>query len=98
MPTVEAVSGSDTGSNSQRQETKYRPAASLDTVTVDGADGNSRLQRTSKDVLLFAIYGLPTVFECAGGQFSGLLMALTFECQVCGTPGEEVRKGGLLVA
>ncbi len=50
MPTIFAVTGSDTGSNSQIQETKYLPAASLDRVTVDGADGNSRLQRTSKGV------------------------------------------------
>lgn len=59
IPTVLAVIGSDTGSNSQRQETKYRPATSLERVTVDGVDGNSRLQRTSKGALLFAIYSLP---------------------------------------
>ena len=47
MPTVEVVIGSDTGSNSQRLDTKYRPAASLDTVTVDGTDGKVRDQRTS---------------------------------------------------
>lgn len=45
---------------SQRQDTKYRPAASLERVTVDGADGNSRLQRTSNGALLFAIYNLPS--------------------------------------
>lgn len=56
MPTVETVIGSDTGSNSQRQDTKYRPAASLVIVTVDGADGNGRLQRTSNGSLLFAMY------------------------------------------
>lgn len=60
MPTVLAVIGSDAGSNSQRQETKYLPAASLLMVTVDGAEGNSRLQRTSNGVLLFAMYNLPS--------------------------------------
>lgn len=60
MPTVEAVIGSDTGSNSQRQDTKYRPAASLVMVTVDGVDGNGRDQRTSNAVLLFAMYSLPS--------------------------------------
>ena len=60
MPTVEALIGSDVGSNSQRHETKYRPAASLDTVTVDGTDGSGRLQRTSKGALLFAMYNLPS--------------------------------------
>lgn len=60
MPTVEAAIGSDTGSDSQRQETKYRPAASFEIVTVEGADGNSRLQRTSKGALHFAMYNLPS--------------------------------------
>ncbi|CAI1183659.1 Uncharacterised protein [Serratia quinivorans] len=60
MPTVLALIGSDTGSNSHRQETKYLPAASLERVTVDGAEGNSRLQQTSSGDVLFAIYNLPS--------------------------------------
>ncbi len=44
MPTIEEVIGSDAGSNSQRHETKYRPAASLEMVTVDGTDGSGRLR------------------------------------------------------
>lgn len=60
MPTIEEVIGSDAGSNSQRHETKYRPAASLEMVTVDGTDGSGRLQRTSKGALLFAMYNLPS--------------------------------------
>ncbi|CAI1075746.1 Uncharacterised protein [Serratia fonticola] len=60
MPTVLALSGSDTGSNSQRQETKYLPVASLERVTVDGTDGNGRDQRTSRGVLLLAMYNLPS--------------------------------------
>lgn len=60
MPTIDAVIGSDTGSNSQRHETKYLPAASLLMVTVDGEDGSGRLQRTSNGALLFAMYNLPS--------------------------------------
>lgn len=60
MPTVLAVTGIDTGSDSHRQETKYLPALSLEMVTVDGADGNSRLQRTSSGDLLFAMYNSPS--------------------------------------
>lgn len=60
MPTVLTVTGIDTGSNSHRQETKYLPAASLVMVTVDGAAGNSRLQRMSSGDLLFAMYNLPS--------------------------------------
>lgn len=59
-PTSMPMSGSDTGSNSQRQDTKYRPVVSLEMVTVDGADGNGRDQHTSKGALLFAIYSLPS--------------------------------------
>ncbi|VUS60193.1 hypothetical protein SPARK1531C2_05620 [Klebsiella grimontii] len=58
MPTVEAVIGSDTGSNLQRHETKYRPAASLETVTVDGTGCSERLQRTSKG----ALHNLPSPY------------------------------------
>ena len=36
IPTVLFTTGSNAGSNSQRQETKYRPAASLEMVMVDG--------------------------------------------------------------
>lgn len=60
MPTVEAVIGSDTGSNSHRHETKYRPAASLEMVMLEGVEGNPRLQRTSNGALLFAMYNLPS--------------------------------------
>ncbi|CAI1544182.1 Uncharacterised protein [Serratia quinivorans] len=60
MPTVLAVIGSDTGSNSQRQDTKNRPAASLEIVMVDGVEGNSRLQRMFNGTLLFAMYKLPS--------------------------------------
>ncbi|WP_420493107.1 hypothetical protein, partial [Salmonella enterica] len=55
-----AVTGSDAGSDSQRQDTKYRPAASLEMVIGDGAEGRSRRQRTSDGVLLFAMYNLPS--------------------------------------
>ncbi len=60
VPTVLAVTGSDAGSDSQRQDTKYRPAASLEMVIGDGAEGRSRRQRTSDGVLLFAMYNLPS--------------------------------------
>lgn len=57
MLATEEVIGSDTGLNWQRHDTKYLPAASLDTVTVDAAGGNSRLRRCmSKGVLFFAMY------------------------------------------
>ncbi|MBU9843638.1 hypothetical protein J1784_01075 [Rahnella sp. FRB 231] len=41
-------------------DTKYRPAVSLERVTVDGADGKGRDQRTFKAVSLFAMYKWPT--------------------------------------
>jgi len=60
MPIIFGLIGSDAGSNSQRHETKYRPAASLVMVTVEGVDGSGRLQRTSNGALLFAMYSLPS--------------------------------------
>ena len=62
IPTVFGLIGNDTGSNSQRQETKYRPAASSVMVTVEGVDGNGHDQRTFNGALLFAIYNLPSQY------------------------------------
>lgn len=42
MPTTLSVAGSISGSVSTTNEAKYRPALSLTTVTVDGADGRER--------------------------------------------------------
>src|SRR5690606_40696432 len=42
MPTSAAVCGSGSAAASTTNEAKYRPAASLTTVTLDGSDGRRR--------------------------------------------------------
>lgn len=59
MPVIFAVTGSDFDSNSHKQDTKYRPDASLEIVTVEGVEGSSRLQRTESGLVLLAMYSLP---------------------------------------
>lgn len=74
---MEAVVGSNTGSNSHRQEMKYLPAALLVMVMVDGAEGNLRLQRIPSGNLLFAMYNLLSrIFKLACSELSHLLVPL----------------------
>lgn len=47
MPTSAAVSGSGSSPASTTNDAKYRPAASLITVTDDGSAGSERDQRTA---------------------------------------------------
>lgn len=82
MPTVKAVSGSETGSNSQRQDTKYRPAASRVMLMEDGEDGSGRLQHTSSGAALFAMYTAIAVFERRIHEGSSLFMAFALEYRI----------------
>ncbi|BEN28721.1 Uncharacterised protein [Serratia marcescens] len=60
IPTIDDVTGNGSGWTSHRQLTKYRPAESLLTVTVEGDDGSLRDQRMFRGVLLFAMYRCPS--------------------------------------
>jgi len=52
MPTTGAASGSLAGLASTTKLAKYRPAASLTTVTEDGSDGSGRDHRTGTSPIL----------------------------------------------
>ncbi|CAI2495609.1 Uncharacterised protein [Serratia liquefaciens] len=60
MPTVFTEIGSGFDSNTHKQDTKYRPDASLEIVILEGVEGRTRLQRTSNGSLLLAMYSLPS--------------------------------------
>lgn len=52
MPTSEVASGNDSSGVCTTKEAKYRPAASLITVTDDGSDGRERDQTTDTSPIL----------------------------------------------
>ena len=60
MPTAGSASGGMPGSVSITKDAKYRPAESLITVTLDGADGRSRDQRTDTSPI-FGKRSLPPI-------------------------------------
>lgn len=93
MPTVLAVTGIDTRFKLTQAGNKVLPALSLEMVTVDGADGNSRLQRTSSGDLLFAIYNSPSpVFKRAGSELSHLFVPFAFESRIATRPAKKLAK------
>jgi hypothetical protein len=62
-PITGSVSGREPGSSSTTKLAKYRPAASLITVTEDGSDGNGRDQRTETSPILGRRSFRPVVME-----------------------------------
>ena len=63
MPITCSVSGSGSGSVSTTKLAKYRPAASLITVTDDGPDGSVRDQRTGTSPIFGSRRFPPGVIE-----------------------------------
>lgn len=61
IPTLPFETGKGWISSSTRTETKYRPAASLLTVTVEGLPVNSRLQHMFNGSACFASFSLPSL-------------------------------------